>query len=108
MEVAEAHGANVIRLERQNGLGNPAAARNLGVERTSGDPIVFLDADCEPEPGWLRSLIDAHRSGHPVVGGALDLPPGLGLTARLDYYCGWYHVHSRRSAGRCRTILRGI
>jgi hypothetical protein len=34
-----------------------------------------------------------------VVGGALDLPPGLPVSARCDYYCGWYLVHSGRPAG---------
>jgi hypothetical protein len=33
------------------------------------------------------------------VGGSLDLPAGLEPMARCDYYCGWYHVHSRRPAG---------
>lgn len=99
VQVAQAHGARVIQLERRQGLGNPAAARNLGAAHSGGDPLVFLDADCVPAPHWLHSLLAAHDSGHTVVGGALDLPEGLGLTARLDYYCGWYHVHSRRSAG---------
>jgi hypothetical protein len=35
-----------------------------------------------------------------VVGGALDLPPGLSWSARCDYYCGWYLIHSGRPAGR--------
>ena len=33
------------------------------------------------------------------MGGSLDLPPGLSAMARCDYYCGWYHVHSRRPGG---------
>ena len=24
------------------------------------------------------------------------MPAGLSTSARLDYYCGWYHVHPRR------------
>ena len=41
----------------------------------------------------------SHERGAEVVGGSLDLPPDLSLTARCDYYCGWYHVHSRRQGG---------
>jgi GT2 family glycosyltransferase len=65
----------------------------------TGDPLIFLDADCVPGEGWLGALLAAHERGATVVGGALDLPPGLPATARCDYYCGWYLVHSGRPAG---------
>jgi hypothetical protein len=47
----------------------------------------------------LVAILAAHERGATVVGGALDLPPGLSATARCDYYCGWYLVHSGRPAG---------
>lgn len=92
-ELARGAGAEVLRLE---GAGNPAAARNRGAEAARGDPIVFLDADCAPAEGWLAALLAAHEAGEVVVGGALDLPPGLPASARCDHYCGAYHVHPRR------------
>jgi glycosyltransferase involved in cell wall biosynthesis len=95
-EAARAAGARVLRLEAG---GNPAAARNRGAALSTGDPIVFLDADCMPAEGWLAGLLAAHDRGEVVVGGSLDLPPGLGATARCDYYCGWYLIHPRRPAG---------
>lgn len=79
--------------------GNPAAARNQGAAAAAGDPLIFLDADCIPAPGWLEALLAAHDRGASIVGGALDLPAGLPASARCDYYCGWYLVHSRRPAG---------
>jgi glycosyltransferase involved in cell wall biosynthesis len=96
--VASAAGARVLELGTCGG-GNPAVARNRGALTATGDPIVFLDADCSPAPGWLDRLLAVHRSGIAVVGGSLDLPPGLPALARCDYYCGWYHVHSRRRGG---------
>jgi glycosyltransferase involved in cell wall biosynthesis len=90
-------GARVVR--RRAGRGNPGAARNLGARVASGDPLVFLDADCVPAPGWLRALLAAHERGATVVGGSLDAPPRLPATARCDHYCGSYHVHPRRPAG---------
>ena len=45
-------------------------------------------------------LLAAHDAGKQVVGGSLDLPPHLPASARCDYYCGWYHVHSARPSGK--------
>jgi glycosyltransferase involved in cell wall biosynthesis len=97
--VARTAGARVLELGPGPGGGNPARARNKAAGIALGDPIVFLDADCMPAAGWLSHLLAAHESGAAVVGGALDLPAGLPWMARCDYYCGWYHVHSRRPAG---------
>jgi glycosyltransferase involved in cell wall biosynthesis len=97
--LAKEAGARVVGPGHRADGGNPAAARNRGALVAAGDPLVFLDADCLPAPGWLPRLIAGHASGAAVVGGALDLPPGLSPMARCDYYCGWYHVHSRRRGG---------
>jgi glycosyltransferase involved in cell wall biosynthesis len=95
-DAARAAGARVLRLE---GAGNPGIARNRGAAASCGDPLVFLDADCVPAPGWLAAILAAHGRGEAMVGGALDLPPGLPFSARCDYYCGWYLVHSGVPAG---------
>lgn len=52
--VAEAHGATVIRRERSGG---PGVARQHGRARVDNPLIAFVDADCEPEPGWLAGLV---------------------------------------------------
>ena len=38
------------------------AARNAGAESARGALIVFTDADCRPDPGWLEALREAARS----------------------------------------------
>ena len=96
---AESASAAVLRLPPCPTGGNPAAARNNAAKQVHGDFVVFLDADCVPAEKWLEILMRAHDAGEAIVGGALDLPPGLSLSARCDYYCGWYHVHSRRRPG---------
>ena len=95
--IARAAGARVISAGGSGG--NPAAARNRGAATAKGDPLIFLDADCLVSEGWLDAFLDAHGAGETIVAGSLDLPPGLGLVARCDYYCGWYLAHSGRLAG---------
>lgn len=99
VEIARAAGAVVIEAGLPVSAGNPAAARNRGAIAARGDPLIFLDADCVVGEGWLQAILAAHARGESVVGGSLDLPAGLPVTARCDYYCGWYLVHSRRPAG---------
>jgi glycosyltransferase involved in cell wall biosynthesis len=52
-EIARSHGARVLRLDRRG----PAAARNAGARQAAGEALVFLDADCRPEPGCLSALV---------------------------------------------------
>jgi glycosyltransferase involved in cell wall biosynthesis len=51
----------------------PHAARNLGVERATGELLVFSDADCAADADWLQYLVEAWKSGRAVVGGAMDV-----------------------------------
>jgi glycosyltransferase involved in cell wall biosynthesis len=98
-EEARRAGARVVETGRDGHGGNPAAARNRGASVATGNPLIFLDADCVPGEGWLEAILAAHAGGETVVGGSLALPPGLPAMARCDYYCGWYLVHPGRRAG---------
>ena len=42
------------------------AARNTGVQRSSGELVVFVDDDIRASPGWLEALLDAAQE-HPRV-----------------------------------------
>jgi glycosyltransferase involved in cell wall biosynthesis len=73
-ELARAAGAQVVA-----GAGaGPGAARNAGAAVASGDVLAFLDADCEPQPGWLaaglRAIADAD-----LVQGRTTPPPGAAI-----------------------------
>ncbi|HEY4689881.1 MAG TPA: glycosyltransferase [Anaerolineae bacterium] len=52
--VAHPH-AHVIRAAH----GGPAAARNAGAQTAAGGVLLFTDADCEPAPDWIESLVRA-------------------------------------------------
>src|SRR4029077_14109102 len=55
-----------VRLVEQNRVQSSYAARNRGVAASHGDLLAFTDADCVPDPGWVRALAAAfedHRIG---------------------------------------------
>ena len=86
VERARAAGARVVSMRPPGERGNAAGARNRGAAESRGDPIVFLDADCVPDAGWLEALLGAHAAGATTVGGPLGLPAeGLPYLARCDY-----------------------
>jgi GT2 family glycosyltransferase len=47
---------------------SPAAARNVGVRESRGDLLLFIDADCVPEPELLARLLAALRLEHGALG----------------------------------------
>jgi GT2 family glycosyltransferase len=50
----------------------PAVARNLGAQRATGDPLCFIDADCEAAPGWLAALLARFdEASAAIVGGGV-------------------------------------
>ena len=50
--------------------------RNAGVRAARGDIIVFTDAGCQPEPGWLDRLVAPLRAGEHVAAGLTLATPG--------------------------------
>ena len=49
--------------------------RNRGADAATGDLILFLDDDMEPDPGLIDAHIAAHRAGADVVLGAMPGHP---------------------------------
>jgi len=52
--IAAAAGARVYPVIGDGGL---AAARNTGIDRSTGEIIAFTDDDCEPDPDWVAELL---------------------------------------------------
>jgi len=49
----------------------PGGARNLGAMLAAGNWLLFLDVDCQPQPGWLAAAAAATACGARVIGGAV-------------------------------------
>jgi glycosyltransferase involved in cell wall biosynthesis len=64
---AEECGARVIRLEQNRGKGH---ALRVGIERSAGDVLVFLDADGQDDPRDMPRLLDALAAGADLVVGS--------------------------------------
>lgn len=61
-----------VRLARNAGF---AKACNIGAQYASGDTLVFLNNDTEPQSGWLQPLIDGLCTAD-IAGARLTYPDG--------------------------------
>ena len=85
--VAEAAGARVV-FEPVNQI---AGARNAGAREAAGSWLVFIDADCEPEPGLFSELRGAIDSGRYVGCGCIIRMPDIPFFVRL-MLAGWTRI----------------
>ncbi|MCC5919853.1 MAG: glycosyltransferase [Cyclobacteriaceae bacterium] len=51
--------------------GSPYSARNRGLEKATGDIVVFLDTTCKPSKEWLISGLNCLKNDVDLIGGAV-------------------------------------
>ena len=49
----------------------PGGARNLGTRYARSEYLLFIDADCIPESGWIMSAISALKAGAKIASGPI-------------------------------------
>ena len=74
-DVARSFAGLSLRVLETSGGAGPGAARNIGAASARGELLVFIDADCEPEPDWLARIVAAAREAE-LVQGAVLVPDG--------------------------------
>lgn len=102
----EPHAVEVVRAPAGSG---PAAARNLGVARTEGEIVVFVDADVEIHPDALRRLREALERDPDLdaVFGAYDERPAARTIVSRFRNLLHHHVHVS-SPGPAATFWAGL
>lgn len=93
--------ARVLRHEHPLG---PGAARDAGWRAASGEVIAFVDADVEPTPGWLPTLLAHLRDpGVGLVAPRVRSRPGSSLLERYERHRSPLDLGSREA----RVVPRG-
>jgi len=71
VEVAKKYGCRVVYED----VGTIGGARNIGVEHSRGDYIVFTDADCVADRDWLKNLIREFKDESVASVGGPNITP---------------------------------
>lgn len=103
--VASRAGARVVVNPESCG---PAAARNRGAAEARGDWLLFLDADCEPNPDTVERLaasLTADPDLAAVIGSYDDSPAAPGLVAQAKNLL--HHWMHHQAAGEAETFWSG-
>lgn len=87
--VAERYGATVL----QDPHATVAALRNLGAEKSTGDVLAFIDADCTVDPGWFESLVPYLQDQSVICFGS---PPTIPRQSTWVQRC-WYQIRKKAS-----------
>ena len=84
---------------------SPARARNLGAAAAQAETLVFLDADCVPQPGWLAAMLDAAARWPDAgaISGAM-LPHGDTFTAHCGQIARFHEHLNVNPPGQRRTL----
>lgn len=58
-----------------------------GIKRSTGKIIAITDSTCIPDQHWICSVLKAHESSHPVIGGAVEIDSCDRLVDWAAYFC---------------------
>ncbi|MEO5361224.1 MAG: glycosyltransferase family 2 protein [Nitrospirota bacterium] len=98
-------GINMIRLEKRSG---PAAARNIGAQRATGDILFFIDSDVLIPADTIKKVNDffSNHTDIPAVFGSYDDTPSE-INFFSQYRNLFHHFHHQISNTMASTFWSG-
>lgn len=87
---------NLIYLKQQHR--GPAAARNLGIKKSTGDIIFFTDDDCIVPKNWIEKFVHMYQK-HPEIA-------GVGGDLEADEYTLKTNIFAKYESYMARTAYR--
>jgi glycosyltransferase involved in cell wall biosynthesis len=101
---AEFPAVKLIQLSQRT---DPAAARNIGVQASSGEFLAFIDSDCSADPSWLRRLLEPLHSNFHASGGAVANANGDNLVSWAGYFCEFREFLPESRPGPVENLTLG-
>src|SRR4029079_5050367 len=92
-----------VRVVRSDRPLLPGDARNLGVRNARGAVILFIDADCTADPGWLAAGL-AGLDNAAIVGGTVGDGAPWHPIAVIDNVMQFAHLPRDRPAGPIASV----
>jgi glycosyltransferase involved in cell wall biosynthesis len=85
----------------------PAAARNAGAGRASGDYLAFTDDDCRVTPDWLQQFAHGFaQTGLAALGGqSLNPQPGQSGMAASQFLIDFLYEYMQDQAGNALLLV---
>ncbi len=63
---------NMIKFIHLNEKTDPGTARNIGIQESRGDLLLFIDSDCRADSDWMEKMTGRYRrDGYAAVSGAV-------------------------------------
>jgi len=83
----------------------PGPARNIGFQHSTGDFLIFLDADVYIQNNGLKEMLDElQRNSRSIIGGGLQNQSSDNIASQLNHIFEYQDFHPNTPAGTRRFI----
>ena len=90
------HQNDLVRFEHTPEVMYPGQARNYGAAQSSGEILVFIDADCVPRIDWLKVIVSRFADTDiSILGGSVEISSNniWTLTDNLSLFHEYLNIH---------------